>query len=754
MVRHASGLTFNLRTARPLTRTSLFSYRALTFVGFLLLLSFHKVHTAAEPTAIDPVGERLLVAFASLAVFFLSFVIRTRAFLLALYALYYIVTFWILRLLVLNEFAPEYAIALLVVSSGIASSFSTLRQLLLYMTTTSAGILVAAMLVSEPKGSLLLYLSYAGIMGVLALLLVGSRMRVEDELASSEQRYALAAHGANDGLWDWDLAQGTIYFSPRWKAMLGLSEEDVAAGPEAWLERIHEDDRERVRAALMPRGGEEGTTHIDAEYRIRHADGSWRWMTARGAVVYDDEGRPLRIAGSQSDITERKHAEEQLLHDALHDNLTGLANRALLLDRLDRLLQKTRRHPDYRFAVLFIDLDRFKRVNDSLGHGAGDALLAAVADRLGTQIRSEDTLARVGGDEFAVLLTGTSEAEHALLVARRLMEVLDSPFEVHGQQLHVRGSIGIAFGSSEYARPEAVLRDADIAMYRAKRSPTMQPQLFDEAMHEQVLGTLRLENELRQALEREEFVLHYQPIVLLRTARIVGFEALIRWNHPKRGILPPAAFLPLAEEMGLIHEIGSWVLREAARACRRWRGLIDGDEHPVVSVNVSASQFARMDLLEEIDTLLRDEEIDPEAIAIEVTESALMGNPEAAGELLTELKRRGIRVFIDDFGIGYSSLSYLHRLPADTLKIDRSFIMRIHDAGQEAELVDTILLLARKLGMRTIAEGIETPEQLDRLRALGARFGQGFLFSRPVDAEAAERLLVAMHDVPTEAPSP
>jgi diguanylate cyclase (GGDEF)-like protein/PAS domain S-box-containing protein len=441
------------------------------------------------------------------------------------------------------------------------------------------------------------------------------------------------------------------------------------------------------------------------------------------------------------DITGRRHMEEQLRYDALHDALTGLPNRLLFLERLAHAILRAKRRPGYQFAVLFLDLDRFKVINDSLGHHVGDELLVAVAQRLQHCLRTLDTVARLGGDEFAILLDDIHGAEDATRIAERIRAELSAPVNLSGFDVFTSASVGIALSSSSYERPEYLLRNADMAMYRAKAAGQARFEVFDRTMHAQALTRLQLETDLRRALERQEFRLHYQPIVCLESGRIRAVEALIRWAHPDRGWMSPDDFIPVAEETGAILPIGEWVLREACRQAREWQDhLLDG-EPLLLGVNLSAKQFSQADLVEIIGRVLEETGLPPRSLRLEITESAIMENAETATVLLGRLKRLGVQLSLDDFGTGYSSLSYLHRFPLDALKIDRSFIGRMDEEDRSAQLVHTILTLARSLGVAAVAEGVETDAQLRALREMRCEYGQGYLFSRPLPPEEVEILL-------------
>lgn len=560
------------------------------------------------------------------------------------------------------------------------------------------------------------------------------------ELQESQDRYALAARGANDGLWDWDVAAGQVYFSPRWRAMLGLGESDVSDRIEEWLDRIHPDDREQVTAALEAHQAGH-TSHFESEHRVRHRDGGYRWMLCRGVCVRDSAARPVRMAGSQTDITERRAAEQQLLHDAFHDHLTGLPNRALFLDRVGSSLARAKRHPGQQFAVLFFDLDRFKVINDSLGHVVGDQVLVAVAERLSRCVRPGDTVARLGGDEFAILLDDITGRDAATEFADRINETLTRPFVIAGNEVFTSASIGIASSRTGYNRAEDMLRDADTAMYRAKHMGKARHQVFDTAMHARAMRQLLLENDLRRAMTRGELTLLYQPILAVASGRVAGFEVLLRWNHPEWGAVARHEFLPLAEETGLILPIGEWVVEEACRRAARWREALGRAGEVPFSVNLSGRQMAQSDLAQQVAATLTRHGLPPATLRMEITEGALMEHLEPAGATLRSLKEAGIAVDIDDFGTGYSSLSYLHRFPIDRVKIDRSFVGAMLSDPQSLEIVRAIVALTQSLGMETVAEGVENEEQLAALRTMGCPLVQGYHLGRPSpEVEALDML--------------
>jgi len=568
---------------------------------------------------------------------------------------------------------------------------------------------------------------------------ITDRAEAEAALRRSEQRYALAASGANDGLWDWDLVLEEVYFSPRWSSMLGLAPNTSCGRPGDWFRRVHPEDLTSLNAALEAHLAGE-TAHFQHEHRVRHEDGTYRWMLCRGVAVRRPDGRATRIAGSQTDITERVSAQEQLRHAALHDTLTALPNRALFMELLARVLERRKRHPEDLFAVLFLDIDRFKVVNDSLGHLVGDELLAGISRRLESCLREGDVLARLGGDEFTILLTDLSQPSDVSLIAERIQEFLRAPLFVGGLELFTTASIGIALSTADYTQPEDIMRDADTAMYRAKALGKARHELFDAGMHAKAVDRLGFEHDLRGAIERSEFALHYQPIVSLSSGQCTGFEALLRWNrggHP----VAPSEFIPVAEETGIIEPLGTWVLQEACRQAAVWRRQFPGGAFDGITVNVSARQLARPDFLQVVQGALEAATLDPGDLRLEITETVLMDDPERAEVVLRDLRQLGVKIYLDDFGTGYSSLSYLHRFPVDTLKIDRSFVASLKEGGERPAIIESIVTLARTLGTHVIAEGVETEQQVHELTRLGCTEAQGYFFGRPLPARIAESLL-------------
>jgi diguanylate cyclase (GGDEF)-like protein/PAS domain S-box-containing protein len=558
------------------------------------------------------------------------------------------------------------------------------------------------------------------------------RKLAEEALRASEERYALAVRGANDGIWDWNNLVNAIYISPRWRAMLGLPEIDALIQPNAWLERVHPDDLPGLQAQILAHY-QGKTPYLEHEYRIRHEDGRYRWVLARGLAIRDQDGVAYRMAGSLTDITERKAAEERLLHGAFHDTLTGLANRALFMDRLGRLVERARRRPDALFSLLFLDLDHFKVVNDRFGHLAGDRLLASIARRLETCVRPHDTVARLGGDEFAILLADITHVDDATRVADRILHELERPFHVDEQEVVATSSIGIAISSSGYARPDDILRDADIALYRAKALGRNRHAVFDTAIHQQSMARLELEADLRRAGENDEFQLLYQPIVVLGSGRITAVEALLRWNHPTHGILTPKDFITIAEETGHIVPIGAWALKHACQQLRCWHKQFPTRKDLRLHLNISGREFRHPDLIPTLRTVIRDAGIEPESLAIEVKEAVLMEDAESASAICEKIAQLGVSLCIDNFGTGYTALGWIHRFTAAALKVDRSIITGVADQDDDPSPVRIAMALAHALGMEIIAEGIETPEQLTHLHAAGCRTGQGYLFAGPLN---------------------
>jgi len=559
------------------------------------------------------------------------------------------------------------------------------------------------------------------------------------DLRRSEERYAVAVQATNDGIWDWDLAGESMHFSDRWKALLGYADAFASDRPDAWFDLVHPDDVGRLRREInLHLAGE--SMHFENEHRIRHADGSWRWVLTRGLTTRDADGRPRRITGSLSDITDRRVAQERLIHDALHDSLTGLPNRALFLDRLTQCLRHLERDPSYACGLLYVDIDRFKLVNDSLSHAAGDRLLIEIARRVGQILRPGDTLARLGGDEFAILLDGAITPACALDIAARVAGAIAQPLRFDRRELSVSASIGIAHNLDGCVSPDELIRNADIAMYDAKARGGGRCEVFDASMHQRVVDRVSLETRLRRAIEQQRLRTFFQPIVDLRSGELHGLEALARWPADDEPI-PPSEFIEVAEESGLIGALGVLILRSACETLSDWRRRAIVAPQVTVSVNVSIRQITDGGLVEHVRAALHDHDLPPANLVLEITESTLIENPELVSAVLDELIGLGVAIQLDDFGTGYSSLTVLHDFPGDTLKIDRSFVATMIERPESQAIIRSIIGLAHNLGLSVIAEGIEHPEQRAAVTALRCEYGQGYHFARPLPREEFEELL-------------
>jgi PAS domain S-box-containing protein len=582
--------------------------------------------------------------------------------------------------------------------------------------------------------------------------------RIRRQLAERDQLFQLISENAADMIALVDGDGRRLYNSPAYQKVLGYSPEELSATSS--VEQIHPDDRPRVLKAAEKARLSGQVERV--EYRIRHKDGSWRTLESTACAIRNARGQTDKLVIVNRDITERKRAEEMVVHNAFHDALTNLPNRALFLDRLQHALSLSKKHSNYKFAVLLIDIDEFKIVNDSLGHTAGDELLIQVGQRLKDSVRradtvsrprignghggasNDDTLARLGGDEFTILLDDIRDPIEAVRVAERVQIELAAPFVINQEQIVISASIGITSSASPHTHAEDLVRDADIAMYRAKRAGKARCEVSDPAMHENAVKRLRLETELRKALDQGEFRVYYQPIMSLQTGKIAGFEALTRWQRPE-GIVPPIEFIAVAEEIGLIVPMNRELLRVACQQLRSWQSEFPSSPPLTMSVNITAKEFAQPDLVSEIRKSLEQTGVEPSCLQLEIIETIAMGDAEKSGEVLSQLRSLGVRLSIDDFGTGYSSLSRLRRIPVDTLKIDRTFISHMDSDPESLEIVRVIIMLAHNLGLKVVAEGTETEEQVTLLKQLNCEMAQGYLFSRPADDEAMLKLLVLNH---------
>lgn len=573
---------------------------------------------------------------------------------------------------------------------------------------------------------------------LLAIEDITERRRVEEKLRASENRYHRLFETARDGILILDHAtRKIIEANPFMVELLGYSRDELL-GKELWEIGLVKDEKTSIAAfrALQETG------YIRYEHLPLETKDGKRREVEFISNSYEENGHQV-IQCDIRDITNRKAIEERIIHEAFHDMLTGLPNRALFIEHLKKAIAHAERHDNYLYALLFLDLDHFKFINDSLGHTGGDEFLIATARRLETTLRPEDVVARMGGDEFTILLNDMKSISESTRVANRVHNSLGLPFHLNGRDVSTTTSIGIALSNPEYKETEEVLRDADTAMYRAKALGRGRTEIFNPSMHESVVAQLKLERDLKLAVERDEFCLHYQPIMSLENNRLTGFEALIRWQHPERGLVPPNDFIPTAEETGLVLPIGNWVLYEACRQLRQWQHGWRGTPPLTINVNLSAKQFSQVELVQQIESVLERTGLDAHNLKLEITETALMEKAELATAMLGQLKVLGVKLHIDDFGTGFSSLSYLHRFPVDELKIDRLFVSRMGADDESSEIVKTIVQLAHNLGMEVTAEGVETVEQLAQLRALFCEYGQGYYFSRPVVAESAKLMVAA-----------
>jgi diguanylate cyclase (GGDEF)-like protein/PAS domain S-box-containing protein len=592
-----------------------------------------------------------------------------------------------------------------------------------------------------------------GLLGVLVVLLIYQQIRINRilrESAKREELFRIVAQNAADMIALVDLKGHRLYNSPAYKKVLGYSPEEL--GETSAFEQIHVDDRYKVlEAAREARSSGVGKS---LQYRIRHKNGTWRILESTASTIKNDQGDVEKLVIVNRDITERKQAEQQAEHNSFHDGLTGLPNRRLFLDRLQRAFVRAQRNPGYQYAVLFVDVDGFKQINETFGPGAGDQVITEIGTRLGSCLRLDDTVARPtgklpsddallsrsGGDEFTILLESIKHPGDALRVAKRIQAAIGAPYQVQDRQVITPVSVGIALSAPSQQQPEDLLQEAETAMRRAKSLGGSRCEVFDEGMHTKAINRLKLEAELRTAFECSQFRVHYQPIIQLESRQIVGFEALVRWNHPEQGLISPYKFIEAAEDMGLLVSIGQWVIAETCKQMSDWQA-----RYPAaglyVTVNASGKQFAHPHFAADVRVAMQGTRLDPDRLQLEISEAVAMADPKLTANVLSQLKHHGVRIGIDDVGSAYSSLAWLRRFPLDVLKIDRSLVETLLTDRASADIVQLIVTMARSLNLQVVAEGIEAATQHERLRKLGCEFGQGYLFSQPVDADAAQQLI-------------
>lgn len=561
---------------------------------------------------------------------------------------------------------------------------------------------------------------------------------IQQNLHELEERYTLVMQGINDGLWDWDLRKKKVFYSSRWKYMLGYAEHEIRSEPSAWLDLVHAEDKKRLGMEINQhlRGN---TAFFECEYRILHRDGSYRWVLSRGLAIRDNEGHPYRMAGSQSDITSRKQAEEQLRFRAFYDPLTELPNRVLLLEKIQAAIQRAQRSKDYEFALLFMDLDRFKIVNDSLGHLIGDQLLKLIARRLEKVIRVSDTFSRISGDEFVFLLDPTKSQQDAILVADRIHSAFQKPFKVEGKEIFTSASVGIVFYNSSYENPNDLMRDADNAMYRAKEKGNSQWEIFRDDMYASSVEQYQTEILFRKAVDQKQFTVQFQPIMDLNTGSITAVEALVRWEKEKGLLLDTKDFLALAEETGLIHDIDQWVLE---RICMFHASLrLKKKSHIRICANLSLIELKNPNLIPWLKLNLDKYKITPGHIDLEFKESALFGEVHEELPVLDQLKRLGVGISLDDYGSGSAHFSFLKSFPLSRLKLHQSLIQGIEKNPQDAAIIKAIISMAHNLGQRVVAVGVETEKQLDMLKGFQCNEAQGYAFHKPMDFKELIKLL-------------
>jgi len=560
-------------------------------------------------------------------------------------------------------------------------------------------------------------------------------------VVSDVERRALALAGSGDLIWDWDVSADKVFTSPETEALLGLKRGSLEGPAARWLDVLHPLDRDRFRTALDS-VLEQRRGRLTQDFRLRTPDGHYLWFALKARPVVGSDGEVVRLVGTLTDVTEFKNAEERLLHDAVHDNLTGLPNRELFIDRLEAVLAFAKADPQIKPTVIVIDLDRFKQVNDSVGIAVGDSILLTLARRLGRLLKPQDTLARLSGDQFALILLSEKDSDKIIAAAETLRKGLRAPITFNDREIFLTASIGLALADGQPHRGDEVLKDAELAMYHAKRIGGDRIEVFKPSMRARKTDRLTLESELRRALERDEITILYQPIVRLEDRTVAGFEALARWDHPKMGRTSPSEFIAIAEEIGLIVDLGMFVLERTARQLASWQRTVRNREPVFASVNVSSKQLLRQDLIHDLRTVIARSGIARGTLKLELTESLVMENPEHAAQMLTRIKELGAGLALDDFGTGHSSLAYLQRFPFDTIKIDQSFV-RANGKGVRPVILRSIVALAHDLNMEVVAEGAETDGDAIELYQLGCEYAQGFHFGEPMSADAARDLLLS-----------
>jgi len=765
-----------------LLNQSLASSRLICIAGAILVPVFGTFHKLSNPNVIDFITFRIIIAFIYILILIFSY--QENGWLqknidYCLQILYYVVSIFILYLDLLNGFSYDHSIALMMVILGsMVVGFRKNSHLVTYCATILTLTIFACFIVTKAQVNKVLFISNLLTACIIAGMVLSANIKAQKEIFIKEKLMKTIFDESVDALFLVDSAtRMVIKLNKNASLLFELKDNNKAIRIDFLTasNNIIEEEWNHIIVKI----NRYGSWNKELEYTTSKRQKTWGDIVIKGIKIGDESMLLVRI----SDITERKQAEEalqqakdelekrveerttelsqsnlllkqeisdrqraegQLIYSAFHDALTGLPNRALFMERLEQAIEQAKRHKNCLYAVLFLDLDRFKVVNDSLGHMAGDQLLLLIASRIKSCLRAEDLVARLGGDEFTILLKELKEISEAKHVAERIQEQLMLPFQLSGNEVFTTASIGIALSVTGYDRPEQILRDADMAMYRAKTHGKARHEVFDITMHSSAIALLQLETDLRRAIERQEFRLYYQPIISLNNGMINGFEALVRWQHPERGLISPAEFIPMAEETGLIIPIGWWVIREACNQMHIWQAQFPENSSLAISVNISGKQFSQPNLSQQIEQILQETSLDPRTFKLEITESAIVENAESATVMLAQLRKLGVQLYMDDFGTGYSSLSYLHRFPIDMLKIDRSFVSRMSFDNENSEIVRTIMTLAHNLGMKVTAEGVETAEQLALLKALKCDYGQGYFFCKPVDSETAETLITIL----------